>query len=144
MTKKSKGKGKRYTDKEKSQVLSFVDKVNATKGRGGITAAVLVWMFGARRWWKGLAVVILAALLGGAGELLQRVATTWRNAELDDWTAHVAGCAVVSVLYLLCLALRRLESPDAPAPGSVATDEWTYAMSDRTGDAKDAPPHEGP
>jgi hypothetical protein len=39
MTKKSKGKGKRYTDKEKSQVLSFVDKVNATKGRGGITAA---------------------------------------------------------------------------------------------------------
>lgn len=39
MSKKSKGKGTRYTDKEKSLVLAFVDKVNATKGRGGITAA---------------------------------------------------------------------------------------------------------
>lgn len=39
MSKKSKGKGKRYTDKEKSQVLAFVDKTNAAKGRGGITAA---------------------------------------------------------------------------------------------------------
>ncbi|MDA0767995.1 MAG: hypothetical protein O3A92_14390 [Verrucomicrobia bacterium] len=39
MSKKPNGKGKRYTDKEKSQVLEFVDKVNAEKGRGGITAA---------------------------------------------------------------------------------------------------------
>lgn len=34
-----KSKGKRYTDKEKAQVLAFVEKVNAEKGRGGITAA---------------------------------------------------------------------------------------------------------
>jgi transposase-like protein len=34
-----KSKGKRYTEKEKAQVLAFVDKTNATKGRGGITAA---------------------------------------------------------------------------------------------------------
>ena len=34
-----KSKGKRYTDKEKAQVLSFVEKTNAEKGRGGITAA---------------------------------------------------------------------------------------------------------
>lgn len=39
MSKKPKGKGKRYTDKEKSLVLAFVDKTNAAKGRGGITAA---------------------------------------------------------------------------------------------------------
>lgn len=32
-------KGKRYSDREKAQVLSFVEKVNAEKGRGGITAA---------------------------------------------------------------------------------------------------------
>ena len=37
MTRKS--KGKRYTDKEKAQVLSFVEKTNAENGRGGITAA---------------------------------------------------------------------------------------------------------
>ena len=34
-----KSKGKRYTDKEKAQVLAFVEKTNAEKGRGGITAA---------------------------------------------------------------------------------------------------------
>ena len=34
-----KSKGKRYSDKEKAQVLSFVEKTNAEKGRGGITAA---------------------------------------------------------------------------------------------------------
>ena len=34
-----KAKGKRYTQKEKAQVLAFVDKTNAAKGRGGITAA---------------------------------------------------------------------------------------------------------
>lgn len=34
-----KSKGKRYTDKEKAQVLAHVEKVNAEKGRGGITAA---------------------------------------------------------------------------------------------------------
>jgi len=32
-------KGKRYTDKEKALVLSFVEKTNAERGRGGITAA---------------------------------------------------------------------------------------------------------
>lgn len=32
-------KGKRYTDKEKSEILAFVDKVNAEKGRGGQSAA---------------------------------------------------------------------------------------------------------
>lgn len=35
----SKSKGKRYADKEKAQVLAFVEKTNAENGRGGITAA---------------------------------------------------------------------------------------------------------
>ena len=34
-----KAKGKRYSQKEKAQVLAFVDKTNAARGRGGITAA---------------------------------------------------------------------------------------------------------
>lgn len=37
--KTNKSKGRRYTDKEKAQVLAFVQKVNSEKGRGGITAA---------------------------------------------------------------------------------------------------------
>ncbi len=32
-------KGKRYSDKEKSEILAFVAKVNAENGRGGQTAA---------------------------------------------------------------------------------------------------------
>ena len=32
-------KGRRYTTKEKAEVLAFVDKVNAEKGRGGQMAA---------------------------------------------------------------------------------------------------------
>jgi len=32
-------KGKRYTDKEKAEIVAFVEKVNAEKGRGGQSAA---------------------------------------------------------------------------------------------------------
>jgi hypothetical protein len=32
-------KGRRYTTKEKSEIIAFVDKVNAEKGRGGQMAA---------------------------------------------------------------------------------------------------------
>jgi len=38
-TKKSSSKGKRYTDAEKKEIVSFVEKVNAEKGRGGQSAA---------------------------------------------------------------------------------------------------------
>ena len=39
MSNARKPKGKRYSEKERAAVLSFVDKTNAMKGRGGITAA---------------------------------------------------------------------------------------------------------
>ena len=38
-SKKTTTKGKRYTDAEKQEVISFVGKVNAEKGRGGQSAA---------------------------------------------------------------------------------------------------------
>lgn len=31
---------KRYTEEEKSEILAFIEKFNAEKGRGGVTAAV--------------------------------------------------------------------------------------------------------
>lgn len=37
--KKGAGKGKRYTDAEKKEIISYVEKVNAEKGRGGQSAA---------------------------------------------------------------------------------------------------------
>ncbi len=36
---KSKGRGKRYSTVEKAEILIFVDKHNAEKGRGGAAAA---------------------------------------------------------------------------------------------------------
>jgi transposase-like protein len=39
MRKSSKSKGKRYSEKERAAILAHVDKINAMKGRGGITAA---------------------------------------------------------------------------------------------------------
>ena len=39
MSKSKKSKGKRYSEQERAQVLAFVDKTNAMKGRGGIAAA---------------------------------------------------------------------------------------------------------
>lgn len=32
-------KGRRYTNKEKAEIIAFVDKVNSEKGRGGQSAA---------------------------------------------------------------------------------------------------------
>ena len=39
MAAKKKTKGKRYSDAEKKKIIAFVEKVNAEKGRGGVTAA---------------------------------------------------------------------------------------------------------
>ena len=39
MAAKKKTKGKRYSDSEKKKIIAFVEKVNAEKGRGGVTAA---------------------------------------------------------------------------------------------------------
>ena len=38
-SKKTTTKGKRYTDAQKQEVVAFVNKVNADKGRGGQAAA---------------------------------------------------------------------------------------------------------
>lgn len=39
MSKSRKSNGKRYSQRERAEILAFVDKTNALKGRGGITAA---------------------------------------------------------------------------------------------------------
>lgn len=38
-TTEQRGRGKRYSTKEKAEILTFVDKHNAEKGRGGAAAA---------------------------------------------------------------------------------------------------------
>lgn len=38
--KKKSSKRKRYSEEEKNEIISFVEKINAEKGRGGVAAAV--------------------------------------------------------------------------------------------------------
>lgn len=80
---------------------------------GLILAMSLAWLIGAKKWWLGLLAIAAAALVGGAGELLQRIATTWRGPELADWAAHAVGSAIALIPYLLCISSRWCESPDA-------------------------------
>jgi len=104
---------------------------NVLHGLGGVVlAAALAWLFGSRRWWAGLAGIAVAAALGGAGELAQRVATSWRDADMGDWAAHAAGSALVIVPYLLCLGSRLCESVDA-ASSRAAADPRAYGREGR-------------
>jgi len=75
-------------------------------------AMVLAWLMGGRKVWLGLLGIFVAALLGGAGELLQGVASR-RGVEFTDWLAHAVGSGIAVLPYLLCIGARWCESPDA-------------------------------
>ena len=81
---------------------------------GVVLAAVTVWLLGARRWWLGLAGIVLAALAGGPGEALQRAMASG-TPELRDWAHHATGSAAFALPYLLCLGARAAEATPRPA-----------------------------
>lgn len=72
---------------------------------------VFAWLAGANRLRWGVAAILLVALAGGGGELMQ-AAFSARTASISDWMAHVAGCAAATPLYLLAMGARWCESPD--------------------------------
>ncbi len=90
---------------------------------GGVLAMLMAWMAGARNMWWGLAGIAAAAAVGGAGELIQ-VAVGTRGAEYDDWFAHMLGCAVVTVPYVLCMGARLCESAEARELGNPEDDRY--------------------
>jgi len=98
---------------------------------GFLLAALLAWLFGSRRWWVGLGAIVLSAALGGAGELLQRLVTTSRQADLNDWAAHALGSALAVGPYLLCVGARMCESPEAAPDAAEAGQEWACAAHGR-------------
>jgi VanZ family protein len=79
---------------------------------GFVLALVLAWLTGLRRVWWGLAGITAAVLAGGAGEAFQGLLSQ-RGMQGADWLAHAIGCAAAAPLYLLCMASRLCESPDA-------------------------------
>ncbi|MCK4601028.1 MAG: hypothetical protein KAU28_01085, partial [Phycisphaerae bacterium] len=78
---------------------------------GFFLALGLVWILDARMGWTGgIFGCLLAAIGGGAGELLQKILTK-RTADMADWGAHALGAAVALLLYLLYVASRWCELP---------------------------------
>ena len=93
---------------------------------GVILAGTLAWLVGAKRCLLGVAAIALAALVGGAGELVQLVAGTGRAPELWDWAAHAIGCLIALGPYLLCVGARWCESTDATPQDAVESNAYTY------------------
>jgi len=87
---------------------------------GLMLAMTLAWLMGSRNLWWGLAAIVLAALVGGAGEMIQSVTSSGRFVEWDDWIAHAAGSVIAVIPYLLCVGARLGESPDARPPEDLA------------------------
>jgi len=83
---------------------------------GFLLALLLAWLMGARRFWLGLLGILMAALAGPGGEVLQKVASL-RGVEREDWVLHALGCVAALVPYALCMGVRRRERPVAPRGG---------------------------
>lgn len=94
---------------------------------GFLLAMTLAWLLGARRTWAGLGGVLLAAAIGGGGELVQKLLTPWRVAELSDLLLHLSGCGAAAVLYLIAMGARWCESPDVRAGKHPPADPYARA-----------------
>ncbi len=105
-----------------SQVFGATDAL-LHAAAGLLLGMLMAWLLGAGKLWLGLAGIVLAALAGGLGEMLQSV-TAARTAELRDWLYHGLGSAAAVVPYLLCAAARWCESPEVVSRRPVAAQAY--------------------
>ena len=77
---------------------------------GGVLGMLMGWWFGAKRRWLGVVGIITAALIGGAGELGQKLFAT-RAFEWADWKYHSMGVAVALALYILAMGCCLVMTP---------------------------------
>jgi hypothetical protein len=77
---------------------------------GGVVGILLGWWFGSKRRWLGIVGIVIAVLIGGAGELGQKLYTT-RSFEWADWKYHTMGVAVALVLYILAVGCCLVMTP---------------------------------
>lgn len=73
---------------------------------------IFTWCLGRRRILRGAAMIVLSALVGGLGEVLQALLSS-RSMDMEDWAFHVVGCVAAAVVYFLAYGSRLAESADA-------------------------------
>ncbi len=93
---------------------------------GFMLTMLLAWLFGARRVWLGLVGIVIAAAMGGMGEVLQFVFR--KPMDMRDWMAHLMGSAAAVTPYLLCMAARWCESADVHEPSPEAQQAYSDAF----------------
>jgi len=79
---------------------------------GFYLAMVIAWLMSRRTVWWGLVGIALAAVVGGAGEVLQGLLSR-RRMQFADWGWHAVGSALAILPYLPSVASRLCESRDA-------------------------------
>jgi len=89
---------------------------------GAVLTMTLAWVMGTRRAWLGLVGIALAAAAGGLGELMQFALQGTKD--MEDWIAHLFGCALATGPYLLCIGARWCESPELKRPGRAGEDAY--------------------
>ncbi|MCK5114076.1 MAG: hypothetical protein KAR11_04865 [Phycisphaerae bacterium] len=78
---------------------------------GGMVLGVLLsWWLGSRRRWLGVVGLVVAVLIGGAGELGQKLFTT-RAFEWADWKFHAMGVAIAALLYTIAMGCCLVMTP---------------------------------
>ncbi len=113
---------------------------------GFFLAMLLVWLFGSQSVRKGLILIFIAALAGGAGEILQSFASArgeslavwvkviFGRAEISDimknqvydWFAHSIGCVAAFFPYFLAMCCGLCESPDAKLRQDISSSAYSY------------------
>ena len=70
---------------------------------GFFVSLALAWAMGAKRFWLGFVGLFAGALIGAAGEIIQKNFTSNRGAEFADFYADLWGSASATVVYLISL-----------------------------------------
>jgi hypothetical protein len=93
---------------------------------GMMLSMTLAWLMGSRNLRWGLVAIVLAALSGGIGEIIQYITSTGRAAELSDWGAHAIGSILAVIPYILCVGARECESSDATGQTHRKVDPYNF------------------
>ena len=75
---------------------------------GFLITIIVAWVLGKRYWWLGLLGVVLAILLGGLAEIVQKEFSLVRAMQMTDWKAHIRGGLVAGAIFAVALTYRHV------------------------------------